>query len=188
VKNLFSSLPLFLLSLGAIAGLHAQSASLHGRVTDESGAVVPRATVTVTSEQTAAQSTTGGRTRLLFVSQPSSRKLPSAGFRARALATRAIGHRSKARRPGARSGASRGRQDAADHSPSGHRPHARHRPGFERQLRGDRRRRSRCALRRSRRPAGRLTGFGRAVGWSQWRIDLCGWIQRRGSAGQECHS
>ena len=55
MNNLFS--PLFLLSLGAIAGLHAQTASLHGRVLDESGAVVPGATVSLISEQTAVKST-----------------------------------------------------------------------------------------------------------------------------------
>ncbi|MGO9008855.1 MAG: carboxypeptidase regulatory-like domain-containing protein [Bryobacteraceae bacterium] len=58
MKNLILHLPLFLLSLGAIAGLQAQNASLHGRVSDESGAVVPRATVTVTSGQAVAQTAT----------------------------------------------------------------------------------------------------------------------------------
>ena len=81
MKNLFSSLPLFLLSLGAIAGLHAQSASLHGRVTDESGAVVPRATVTVTSEQTAAQSTTADG-----LGSYSFRNLPPGNYRVQASA------------------------------------------------------------------------------------------------------
>ena len=42
----------------AISELHAQTASLHGRVTDESGAVVPGATVSMTSNQTAPKSAT----------------------------------------------------------------------------------------------------------------------------------
>ena len=44
------------LVLGAITGLQAQTASLHGRVRDESGAVVPGATVSLTSDQTAPKS------------------------------------------------------------------------------------------------------------------------------------
>ncbi len=55
MRNLFWKFPLFFLSLHAIGAVHAQTAALHGRVTDESGAVVPRATVSLNSQQTSAK-------------------------------------------------------------------------------------------------------------------------------------
>jgi len=58
VKNLHLGLPLFFLSLHAIGVVHGQTASLHGRVTDESGAIIPRAAVTVTSDRGKEEGTT----------------------------------------------------------------------------------------------------------------------------------
>lgn len=58
MKNLHLGFPVFFLSLHAIGVVHGQTASLHGRVTDESGAIVPRAVVTVISDRAAAESTT----------------------------------------------------------------------------------------------------------------------------------
>lgn len=58
MKNLHLGLPLFFLSLHAIGVVHGQTASLHGRVTDESGAIIPRAAVTVTSDRGKEEGTT----------------------------------------------------------------------------------------------------------------------------------
>jgi hypothetical protein len=57
VRHLSLNLLLILPFLHAIDVAYAQTASLHGRVTDESGAVVPSATVSLISGQTAAKST-----------------------------------------------------------------------------------------------------------------------------------
>ena len=57
MRHLSLNLLLILPFLHAIDVAYAQTASLHGRVTDESGAVVPSATVSLISGQTAAKST-----------------------------------------------------------------------------------------------------------------------------------